>query len=245
MPAPLPEGHPPVASDRIGVLLLNLGTPDGTDYWPVRRYLSRVPLRSAGDRDQPADLAADPPGRRPLDAAAEERRQLRTHLGPRGERQSAAGDHAAPDREAAGSGWATTCSSISPCATAIRRPPRGSRRCRRRDARRILLVPLYPQYSATTTATANDKAFEALGDDALAAGGAHGAGVLRRGLLHRGAGEEHRRRRRGARLRAGPDPDQLSRHAASSISSAATPTTASASRRRGWCARSWAGRRRS
>jgi len=28
---------------------------------------------------------------------------------------------------------------------------------------RILLVPMYPQYSATTTATANDKAFEALG----------------------------------------------------------------------------------
>jgi protoporphyrin/coproporphyrin ferrochelatase len=28
--------------------------------------------------------------------------------------------------------------------------------------RKILLVPLYPQYSATTTATANDKAFEAL-----------------------------------------------------------------------------------
>jgi ferrochelatase len=27
---------------------------------------------------------------------------------------------------------------------------------------RILLVPLYPQYSATTTATANDKAFDAL-----------------------------------------------------------------------------------
>ncbi len=35
----LPSGHPPVAFDRIGVLLLNLGTPDGTDYWPMRRYL--------------------------------------------------------------------------------------------------------------------------------------------------------------------------------------------------------------
>ncbi len=28
---------------------------------------------------------------------------------------------------------------------------------------KILLAPLYPQYSATTTATANDKAFEGLG----------------------------------------------------------------------------------
>src|SRR5688572_7891658 len=31
-----PQDTPP----RIGVLLLNLGTPDGTDYWPMRRYLS-------------------------------------------------------------------------------------------------------------------------------------------------------------------------------------------------------------
>ncbi len=36
----LPAGHPPIASPKVGVLLLNLGTPDGTDYWSVRRYLS-------------------------------------------------------------------------------------------------------------------------------------------------------------------------------------------------------------
>ena len=35
----LPAGHPAVESGRIGVLLLNLGTPDGTGYWPMRRYL--------------------------------------------------------------------------------------------------------------------------------------------------------------------------------------------------------------
>src|SRR6516225_2827785 len=34
-------GHPPVAHDRIGVLLLNLGTPDATGYWPMRRYLKQ------------------------------------------------------------------------------------------------------------------------------------------------------------------------------------------------------------
>ncbi|HEX2478814.1 MAG TPA: ferrochelatase [Geminicoccaceae bacterium] len=37
--SPLPEGHPQVKPQRIGVLLLNLGTPDATDYWSVRRYL--------------------------------------------------------------------------------------------------------------------------------------------------------------------------------------------------------------
>ena len=35
----LPEGHPPVAWGCIGVLLVNLGTPDATDFWSMRRYL--------------------------------------------------------------------------------------------------------------------------------------------------------------------------------------------------------------
>ena len=37
--AQLPAGHPPVNIGKIGVLLLNLGTPDATDYWSMRRYL--------------------------------------------------------------------------------------------------------------------------------------------------------------------------------------------------------------
>ena len=40
-PAPvLPDAHPEVRQGKIGVLLVNLGTPDGTDYWSMRRYLS-------------------------------------------------------------------------------------------------------------------------------------------------------------------------------------------------------------
>src|SRR6267143_459886 len=34
-----PVDHPAVASGRIGVLIVNLGTPDATDYWSMRRYL--------------------------------------------------------------------------------------------------------------------------------------------------------------------------------------------------------------
>lgn len=34
-----PAGHPPVRTGRIGVLVANLGSPSGTDYWSVRRYL--------------------------------------------------------------------------------------------------------------------------------------------------------------------------------------------------------------
>ncbi len=35
-----PADHPPVKPAKIGVLLANLGTPDGYDYWSMRRYLS-------------------------------------------------------------------------------------------------------------------------------------------------------------------------------------------------------------
>src|SRR5712692_781930 len=38
-PPHAPAEHPPVAAGRIGVLLVNLGTPDATGYWPMRRYL--------------------------------------------------------------------------------------------------------------------------------------------------------------------------------------------------------------
>ncbi|MBK1698606.1 ferrochelatase [Rhodovibrio salinarum] len=34
-----PSEHPPIGSEKVGVLLLNLGTPEGTDYWSMRRYL--------------------------------------------------------------------------------------------------------------------------------------------------------------------------------------------------------------
>ena len=36
-----PVDHPAVAAGRIGVLLVNLGTPDATDYWSMRRYLKQ------------------------------------------------------------------------------------------------------------------------------------------------------------------------------------------------------------
>lgn len=36
---PLPADHPPVPRPKIGVLLINLGTPDALDYWSMRRYL--------------------------------------------------------------------------------------------------------------------------------------------------------------------------------------------------------------
>lgn len=35
-----PAGHPAIKPAKVGILLANLGTPDATDYWSMRRYLS-------------------------------------------------------------------------------------------------------------------------------------------------------------------------------------------------------------
>jgi ferrochelatase len=37
----IPAGHPKVAKSRVGVLIVNLGSPAGTDYWSMRRYLKQ------------------------------------------------------------------------------------------------------------------------------------------------------------------------------------------------------------
>jgi ferrochelatase len=39
-PVHAPADHPAVPKQKIGVLLANLGTPDATDYWSMRRYLN-------------------------------------------------------------------------------------------------------------------------------------------------------------------------------------------------------------
>ena len=39
-PPHTPEGHPSVTQGKTGLLMVNLGTPDGTDYKSMRRYLS-------------------------------------------------------------------------------------------------------------------------------------------------------------------------------------------------------------
>src|SRR4029450_3804831 len=36
-----PSGHPAGSQGRIGVLIVNLGTPEATGYLPVRRYLKQ------------------------------------------------------------------------------------------------------------------------------------------------------------------------------------------------------------
>ena len=54
MPSMLPD-HPKVPSPKLGVLLINLGTPDALDYWSMRRYLGEFLSDKKGRR-----IAANP-----------------------------------------------------------------------------------------------------------------------------------------------------------------------------------------
>lgn len=159
----LPPSHPPVKSPKIGVILLNLGTPDATDYWSVRRYLKEFlsdprvietpkwlwwpilnlvilsfrPQKSGHAYAQIWDKRTNESPLRVI--TRDQAESLAQRLG---------GEDILVDY-AMRYGNPSTQSVLEKMQAA--------------GCQKILLVPLYPQYSATTTATANDKAFEALG----------------------------------------------------------------------------------
>ncbi|MFC7536432.1 ferrochelatase [Sphingomonas sp. GCM10030256] len=154
-----PPDHPPIRSPRIGVLLINLGTPDAPETASVRKYLAEflsdprvieIPryvwkpiLHGIILRTRPAK-------------SAHAYKQVWTEEGSPlaviTRNQAAAlqrrcGDAVTVD-------WAMRYGSpgIGP---AIEQLKAGG-------CERILLAPLYPQYCAATTATANDLAFATL-----------------------------------------------------------------------------------
>ncbi len=162
-PLDAPADHPAVAYGRIGVLLVNLGTPDATGYWPMRRYLKEFLSDRRVIEVNPVVwwfvLNAFVLTRRPFSSGENYRKiwnkerdelPLRTITRSQSERIAAAlgGD---PRIEI---DWAMRYGN----------PSIGSRleALQRAGCGRILLFPLYPQYSAATTATVCDKAFDAL-----------------------------------------------------------------------------------
>ncbi len=157
-----PAGHPPVESGRIGVLLLNLGTPDATGYWPMRRYLKQF-LSDQRVIELPRwkwwpilnlIILTVRPGRKGKDYAKiwnteRDEGPLKTITRSQAEKLSARlGD------ERIVVDWAMRYANPS---TASR-----IEALQRQGCDRLLLVPLYPQYAAATTATACDEAFRAL-----------------------------------------------------------------------------------
>jgi ferrochelatase len=158
----LPAVHPPVKNGRIGVLLLNLGTPDGTGYWPMRRYLKEF-LSDPRVIELPRwkwwpilnlIILTVRPGRKGRDYAKiwntqRDEGPLKTITRAQSEKLGAA-----MDDEGIVVDWAMRYANPS---TASRITQLQGQGCDR-----LLIVPLYPQYAAATTATACDEAFRAL-----------------------------------------------------------------------------------
>jgi ferrochelatase len=147
---------------RVGVLLLNLGTPDATDYWSMRRYLKEFlsdrrvieeprlkwwvilnliiltfrPRRKGRDYDK---IWNREQGEGPLKTITREQAE---------KLQAALADqHIVVD-------WAMRYANPAVAPRIAHLQEQG--------CDRILLVPLYPQFAAATTATACDQAFRAL-----------------------------------------------------------------------------------
>jgi ferrochelatase len=154
-----PQDHPPVVAGRIGVLLVNLGTPDAPDAPAVRRYLAEflsdkrvveipaavwqpilrgIVLTTRPKKSAHAYSQVWTERGSPLAAiTAEQAERLQERLG-----KDAIVMHAMRY------GRPAIATQIEALKTA--------------GCERILLAPLYPQYSAATTATVVDKAADKL-----------------------------------------------------------------------------------
>jgi ferrochelatase len=161
--ANLPAGHPPVKPRRVGVLLVNLGTPDGTDYKSMWRYLREF-LSDPRVIELPRALwypilYGIVLTTRPKKSGANyariwnrERNESPLRTFTRGQAEKLAMSLAdLPDVVVE---WGMRYGNPSTASAVQRLTDQG--------CDRILTFPLYPQYSATTTATANDQLFRAL-----------------------------------------------------------------------------------
>ena len=157
---PLPSSHPDIAKRRIGVLLVNLGTPDGTDYWSVRRYLQEF-LSDPRVIEFPKwlwQLILQGPiltfrpkksGRAYAKIWNEDGSPLLVYTRAQAEKLAARfGEGEVIVDFAMNYGNPSIASKID--------------MLREKGCDRIAVVALYPQYSATTTASVYDRTFKAL-----------------------------------------------------------------------------------
>ena len=154
----------PTSGGRIGVLLVNLGTPDATDYWSMRRYLKEF----LSDRRVIEEnrikwwlvlnliILTVRPGRKGRDYDKiwnKQRNESPLKTVTRSQSDKLEEMLGKIDKRIRVD-WAMRYGnpSISSRLEALAA----------QDCERILLVPLYPQYAAATTATVCDEAFRAL-----------------------------------------------------------------------------------
>lgn len=159
----IPADHPPVQTPKIGVVLLNLGTPDGTDYWNVRRYLKEF-LSDPRVIETPKWLWWPILNLVILSFRPQKSGHAYAQIWDKEKNESPLRVITRNQTEALAQRLAGESNVMVEFAMRYGNPSTRSvlEKLQQAGCQKILLVPLYPQYSATTTATANDKAFDTL-----------------------------------------------------------------------------------
>ena len=155
----LPPGHPAIPRQRIGVLLINLGTPDAPDAGAVKRYLGEF----LSDRRV---VEISPILWQPIlrGIILNTRPKKSAHAYSQVWRDDGSPLAAITRAQAIALQGAFGPAVMVDWAMRYGNPAIGAKLAAMKAAgcERILIAPLYPQYCAATTATANDKAFAAL-----------------------------------------------------------------------------------
>ncbi|MDO6416732.1 ferrochelatase [Sphingomonas sp. BIUV-7] len=155
-----PAGHPPIPAPKLGVLLINLGTPDAAETKAVRRYLKEF-LSDRRVVELPPWLWQ--PILRGVVLTTRPKKSAHAYQ----QVWSEDGSPLAAITRAQGKALAERLAGdgvLVDHAMRYGRPAIADRIAAMKAAgcERILLAPLYPQYSGATTATANDAVFAAL-----------------------------------------------------------------------------------
>ncbi|HEX5184833.1 MAG TPA: ferrochelatase [Allosphingosinicella sp.] len=152
-PAPPSPAH---SAPKIGVLLINLGTPDAPEPGAVRRYLNQF---LSDPRVVEIPQMVWQPILRGLVLTTRPRKSARAYRQVWMEEGSPLAVITARQAQALAGAFGEGI--VVDHAMRYGRPAIGERldALRAAGCERILIAPLYPQYSAATTATANDEAF--------------------------------------------------------------------------------------
>ena len=160
-----PADHPEIPQPRIGVLLANLGTPDGYDYWSMRRYLNEF-LSDKRVIDYPSWkwqplLQTVILGKRPFTSGANYKLIWNHELNESPLMTITKAQTAAIAAELSarhgGRVMVDFCMRYGNPSTESKVREMVAAGCER-----IVFFPLYPQYAGATSATANDQFFRAL-----------------------------------------------------------------------------------
>ncbi|MDF1854982.1 ferrochelatase [Pseudooceanicola sp.] len=167
-PPHAPANHPALPREKVGVLIANLGTPDATDYWSMRRYLNEF-LSDRRVIDYPRwkwqpILQAIVLTIRPFKSGAAYRTIWNTEadespLMTITKLQAAKLSESLRDRYG-DTVMVDFCMRYGNPSTRSKVRAMVAAGCTK-----ILFCPLYPQYAGATVATANDEFFRALRDE--------------------------------------------------------------------------------